>query len=310
MDYFVAWCVLAAVLAWAIRSRLKRAPYLGMPPEAEGFFVRLQEVLGERHPAIEVLGLTAEGFGMVLSVDRQQIQVPLGEVFLRERAFPDAFPQTVDRLVEEIRAHLAAIDDLPFDAAVNRILPQVRSQEWLRSHSPAFGPGRVITTPLHEDLVTCYVLDEEDSMLFVTEGHLAAWGTRAEDVANLAMTNLRRLAEQEGGLPLPAPDDATLHLLHTGDGYDATRVLLALDESALEATRGLVFAMPDRDTLVVGRKSGDVVQLMQEVEAEYASSEHPISPRLFEVRDAGLAPVSGPEEASDRAARPDHSGAP
>ena len=44
--------------------------------------------------------------------------VPLGEVFLRERAFPADFDRTVDRLIDELHDHLATTHDLPFDEAV------------------------------------------------------------------------------------------------------------------------------------------------------------------------------------------------
>lgn len=291
MSYVLGWCLAVGILTPVLVRFLKRAPYHRVPPDAKRFFLRLEEELKERHPGVQLVGLTSEGFGAVLRVERQEIPVPLGEVFLRERAFPSAFPHTVDRLVNEVRAYLAAVDDLPFDEAVQAVLPQVRSMEWVRHNSPAFGPGRILTTPLLDDLATLYVIDEPGSMVFVTEGHLEAWGTRGDFIENIAKSNLRRLAEEAGSFPIPDAGEDEPCVLHTGDGYDAARILLAMDESRVDDVKGLVFGIPDRDTLVVGRKDSDLVSLMGEVGDEFGRGDHPISPRLFEVGDRALQPV-------------------
>jgi uncharacterized protein YtpQ (UPF0354 family) len=286
MIWVLFCCALGGLLAAFFTRLFKRVPRSEVPQDTRRFYVRLDEVLRERHAGIEVVGLTRQGFGAVLRVDRQEVAVPLGEAFLRERAFPAGFDDIVDRLVTEIRQHLTAIGDLPFDEAVQRVLPQIRSEEWLRTQSPAFGPGRIPTTPIFDDLVTCYVLDEPGSMVFVTEGHLDAWGRRVEEIDNIAMANLRRLAAEDGGLPVPAADDKEPRVLHTGDGYDAARLLLALDD--VDAAPGFVLAVPDRDTLVVGAPNADLSRLMGDVGAEYRCSDHPISPRVYKVSEGRL----------------------
>jgi uncharacterized protein YtpQ (UPF0354 family) len=295
MGWLWIWCSVAGLLTWLTPKALRAAHFRGLPEEARSFFERLQQVLIRQHPGVDLVGITSEGFGAVLRVERQELAVPLGEVFLRERAFPDAFPKTVDRLVTEIRDHLATIHDLPFDEAIPKILPQIRPQEWVRASSPAFGPGRLVTTPLLNDLLTCYVLDEPGSMVFVTHGHLDEWGCKSEYIANLALTNLKRLAETEGGLPVPAAADREPCVLHTGDGYDAARMLLATDPCSVDDVQGLVFAIPDRDTLVVARTGSGLGRLMAEVGAEYEQSAHRISPRLFEIADGSLRPVEPTE---------------
>ena len=287
MFAFVLWCFLAGLLSLLFARSLRRAPYQGVPDEARRFYDRLVRSLSLRHPGVELIGPTQEGFGAVVRVDRQELAVPLGEVFLREKAFPEAFDDTVSRLVVELREHLAATGDLLFDEAVEAVLPQIRAEDWIRDNSPAFGDGSLVREEIFESLALCFVIDEGDSMVFVTQGHLRSWGIDLPSLKNLALANLRRLAESEGGLPEPSAQESEACVLKSGDGYDAARVLLALDRS-VEDVDGLVFAIPDRDTLLVGRKSEGLAQLMAAVDEEYASAEHPISPRVFEVRERRL----------------------
>lgn len=281
------WCVVAGILSSLFARKFRREPYRGVPDEAVRFYDRLAKTLAAAHPEIEVVGPTQQGFGAVLRVDRQEIAVPLGEVFLREKAFPDAFDATVSRLATEIRDHLASTQDLLFDEVVDCVLPQIRAEEWIRSNSPAFGPGSLIRVDIFEELSLCFVLDEEDSMVFVTQGHLSAWGIDVAALENLAMNNLRRLAARDGGLPGLEMTEGASHVVRSGDGYDAARMLLALDRG-VEDVDGLVFAVPDRDTLVIGRKGTKLSQLMADVDARFERGAHPISRELFEVQDRKL----------------------
>ena len=293
MGPLLIWCCVAGLLSWTLSKLLKRAHYKGLPPEAAEFFERLEGSLKQHHPEVAIVGPTPEGFGAVFRVDRQELAVPLGELFLRSRAFPSAFDEQVGRYIRELRDHLVAIDDLPFDEVVARVLPQIRSAEWIRANSPAFGPGRVLVEPLVDDLVCALVIDEPDAMTFVTEGHLDAWGCGERNLRNLALGNLKLLAEEEGGIPVPAVGEAEPKVLHTGDGYDAARVLLAPE--TLEGVEGLVFGIPDRDTLVVGRRDSNLSRLMGAVEGEFKESEHPISAGLFAVEGGELRSLMQPE---------------
>lgn len=281
----------------AIWTRVfRRSSIRDVPDEARRFYERLERELANAHEDVVIVGPTREGFGAVLRVERQEIAVPLGEVFLREKAFPDSFAATVDRLVGEIREHLASTSDLLFDEAIDILLPQIRSEDWIRGNSPAFGPGSLVREELLEGLCLCFVLDEGDSMVFLTEGHLRAWGIDTAAVKNLAMTNLRRLASSSSELGLESGAAAT-QIVSQGDGYDAARMLLALERD-VDDVGGLVFAVPDRDTLVVGRKDTGLAQLMSAVDDEFERSEHPISPDLYEIRDRRLARLPAAESTS------------
>ena len=46
-------------------------------------------------------------------------------------------------------------------------MPQIRTLEWVRENSPAFGPGKILTADLCGELVSCFVIDERDAPGFL-----------------------------------------------------------------------------------------------------------------------------------------------
>jgi hypothetical protein len=98
-------------------------------------------------------------------------------------------------------------------------------------------------------------------------------GMGLEDAVSLSVSNLRRLS---AGVEPVLEDDGTL-VFETGDGLDASRVLLLQDyvqESAL-------VAMPGRDSLwiIPGREATD--RLRWQLRRAYASLPYALSPQLF-----------------------------
>jgi len=125
------------------------------------------------------------------------------------------------------------------------------------------------------------VVDDSASMIFICRAHLRRWQKEVADLHNLALANLAKLGSS--GL-----EDASAEavLLQSGDGFDASRLLL------LRQQEGLLVAIPDRDTLWAGPEEGqDLGELMAMTEQIADRSPYPVSSRLFRVRDGRLQPV-------------------
>lgn len=283
MTGILLWMALAGLAAFVVGRALRRAPIADMPREAQDFYLAFRRSLEDRYQDLQVLGPTVEGFGAVVQVGHQEFAVPLGELFLRERAFPGSLDDNVDRMCAELNEHMASIESEPFDLAMDRILPQIRTGEWIRENSPAMGPGKLATLPLFEDLVLCFVLDDAQSIVFVTEGHLKFWGIDLASLENLATRNL----EAKAGIPTEdLMEKATTEVIHLqGDPYDATRLLLAMQNTELDHVQSLAIGLPDRDSVVLGPKS-ELSALMEQVREDYGRGKHPVSPRIYEVRSS------------------------
>lgn len=278
----VGWTALAGLLAW-LHHRLHRLQP-ALPEAVAQFLLQFETALARRHPQVGYLGLLPARFACLLRLDGQETAVPLHDAWRRAQAFPEALPQLVDQLIEEVRAEgLDRVADREFGAVAPRLLPQVRSRAWIDERG-CFGDSGLVCRPLSDDLAIVYVIDEPDSMVFVCRAQLRHWRKTEAELHGLALTNLRRRSDA-----LPAPETASGEplLLQTGDGYDAARLLL------LDRAEGLLVAVPDRDLLWVAQERGqDLASLMATTEQIARTAPHPVSSQLYRVTDGRLQPLA------------------
>jgi uncharacterized protein YtpQ (UPF0354 family) len=262
-----------------LHHRLRRATDRH-PPEIAAFLLQFETELAAAHPNVTYLGLLPDRFACLLRVDQQETVVGLQTAFRHAEAYPSQFAAMVKRLLGDVReVGLDHLEDIDFAAAAPQLMPQVRTQEWL-SQRGTFGDSGLVYRPLSDELVTVYVIDDAQSMVFVCRAHLRRWRKSEDDLHNLAVANLARTGRPQ----LPAAMAQQPLLLQSGDGFDAARVLL------LEPADGLLVALPDRDTLWVGAADGqNLERLMATTEAIADQSLHPVSKRVFRVTDGQLA---------------------
>jgi uncharacterized protein YtpQ (UPF0354 family) len=274
----LGWVALAVTLA-VLHHRM-RAAFPSCPPELRSFATRLQAELSAVHPEVEFLGMLPNRLACLLRVDGQETPVSLQFASRHTEASPDVFSRIVARLIGDIREMgLDRVSDVDFAAAAPLLLPQVRSRAWLEAQGN-FGDAALVHTPINDELVAVYVIDEQDTMVFVCRAHIRSWRKTAADVHNLALANLARL-----GLDVVRAASKAMQpvVLQTGDGLDAARVLL------LEQDADLLVAVPDRDTLWVGPEAGqDLAQLLAAMEAVSERSAHPVSPQVWRLRAGRL----------------------
>ncbi|MFT4515883.1 MAG: hypothetical protein ACI89X_001997 [Planctomycetota bacterium] len=275
----VGWCALAlagVVLHHRLRSKSSR-----YPPEVAAFVLQLETELAAAHPGVQFLGMLPDRFACLMEVDGQETPVGLYDAFRHAEAFPESFTRMTVQLVDDIReVGLDRADELEFATAAQLLMPQVRSKAWLDEQG-TFGDSGLVHTPINDQLVTVYVVDDSSCMVFLCRAHLKRWQKEVQDLHNLALTNLARLGRN--GI-----DDVSAEsvLLQSGDGFDASRLLL------IDQQDGLLVAVPDRDTLWAGPEEGqDIDQLMSVTEQIADRSQYPVSSRLFRVKDGRLEPV-------------------
>ncbi|MBX3462068.1 MAG: hypothetical protein KF830_02780 [Planctomycetes bacterium] len=275
------WCGLALLLA-LVHHRLRRLQG-DYPSPVAAFVLRLENELARAHPRVQFLGMLPGRFACLLRIDGQETPVGLHEAWRHAQAFPDAFARMVARLVADVgETGLDRVEDVDFAAAAPILLPQVRSRSWVEAHG-AFGDAALVQRPLNEDLVTVYVLDDPHCMVFVCREHLRRWRKSEADVHHLALANLARRGREALRVADAGQEPV---LLQSGDGFDAARVLL------LEQAEGLLVAIPERDTLWVGRAEGSRLERLMATTAAIArESARPVSPHVYQVKDGCLAPL-------------------
>lgn len=274
------WTILSVLVA-VLSHRMRRSQVL-FAPEWLSFLKEFEEELTNHHPDVSYCGLDPKQMTVVIRVREQETSIPLDRLFGHFQAFPEAMSRLVDQLVEDIvSAGLHYTWDHAFSEVAMDLLPQIRNRAWAESRR--FGDGGLVYRALGEDLVVTYVIDGPGSMIFVCRAHLKQWGRSEEDLYRLASRNLERLCEA----PLPRAGDAML--MHSGDGYDAARVLL-LDP---ESDEKLLVAMPDRDVLWIGTEDGQDLSLLMAVNEELnRNAAHPVSPHVYRWSSGHLKAVS------------------
>jgi len=279
------WLLLSLAGALIFHRMRARSRPVSLPPEVRAFLQRFEEEILTRHPEIRLVGMVPGKFSTVLEVQGQETPVPLHAVFRHWRAYPDAFSRIIERLLAEVEeGGLDGPGDHLFEDVATRILPQLRTREWLGRTSPRFGDSAIAHRPHGPDLAICYVIDTDWSLVFVTQAHLRQWRRTEEDLYHLSLGNLRRLDAE----PVTPPAPGQTMVVEHGDGFDAARALL-LDPDQVQ---GLLVAIPERDTLWMARETDQGLDSLMQVQQErFAQSPHPVSSQIYRVQGDSLQPV-------------------
>jgi hypothetical protein len=275
----IAVVLVAAAVAWRMRRR-------ATPDEdLNAFCEQLTTEIAESGPEYGVRGLVPGTFTMVVSVRGQEVPVPLDNIFRHYLLYPEQIATLARQLLTEIEeVGLEGPEDRLFSDSAMQILPQVCQKDWVFQHGPAFGDGALVHRELGPDLFLCYVIDDPWSVVFLSNAHLRHWGRTEQDMFHLASQNLRRLTD--GEVRLPDAKDGPVKI-HSGDGYDAARVLLLDPDQAGD----LLVAMPERETLYLAREADleSLESLLRVTDQD--PFEHPVSTELYRLEAQRLVPV-------------------
>ncbi len=169
----------------------------------------------------------------------------------------------------------------------------IKDAEWLENAKAAFvgkpagkGDG-IVSRPFVAGLSVAYVFDMPDGMRFVTREDLAALRLDAAGLDRLALANL------EASLPPiadePAEPGSAVRLVHAGDSYEASRLLLheRWKPVAARVKGDLLVAVPTRDFVFFTGSREDVSGLRAIARRLGSQAGHPLSTTLLRFTDDG-----------------------
>jgi uncharacterized protein YtpQ (UPF0354 family) len=149
-------------------------------------------------------------------------------------------------------------------------------------------------TPFPGRLAVVYAVDREDSFTLVTPTDVGRWGTTLEQVHELALANLLRRTNEEEALLCEPSGDAELCGWASGDGYDATRMIVpGLRRQIVREYGGpAVYAVPMEHVFVALPRElfrGRTEELFRlKVQRDFQTGEGPLSPDVFAERRGEL----------------------
>jgi uncharacterized protein YtpQ (UPF0354 family) len=228
------------------------------------------------------------GFGMTVNVSEQNgldtVQLILGDAYKQYASDPDRQDEIVDGLVQEaVRRMEDGNTKRSFSDARDQLMPLLKRR---------VDVSRIENDPAvkqFDDLDVIYAVQGDHYLTVATKDDLARWGRSVDDVDSLALSNLEKQTNKDQKLLCEPSGGQKLCGWASGDGYDASRMLVpGLRRQIVKELGGpAVYAVPLESVFVaLTRNYAPVIK--GKVLQEFTTGKNPLSPELFEERNGQL----------------------
>jgi uncharacterized protein YtpQ (UPF0354 family) len=228
------------------------------------------------------------GFGMTIDVSEQNgldtVQLVLDDAYKQYTSDPDRQDEIVDGLVQEaVRRMEEGNTNRSFSDVRDQLMPMLKRRVDVR---------RVESDPAvaqFDDLDVIYAVQGDHYFTVATKDDLARWRQSVDDVDSLALSNLEKQTNENQKLLCEPSGGQKLCGWASGDGYDASRMLVpGLRRQIVKELGGpAVYAVPLESVFVaLTRNYASVIK--GKVLQEFTTGKNPLSPELFEERNGQL----------------------
>ena len=233
--------------------------------------------------------LYRDGINFRVRVREQDVEIDLTNFYESYAANPaqlDAVAQTFARV---LLGELPERTENDYNALAERVFPMLKKAQLLATVRERNLPMLAYRDFL-SDLIITYVIDEQNSVAYINEQHLDRWNVNVQDLHEQALENLaRRTAEIDA--VSAGQGEQRLFIFNSGDGYDATRLLLTevLRGWARLVPGNLVIGIPNRDFLIAfSDGDADILQnIAIQVQSDAAQRDNGLTEQLYTVTNAG-----------------------
>lgn len=269
-----------------VNPRANRYHYGMSALSREQFIEQVLKVVPEKFPLVK-LARGEEPFSMRVNGH----VVSLENLYRLTLLQPQESRQQIERWVVEL---LRATEGVPdrvgsFEELKDRIYPMVLSDRAAES-----AHRQTLTEPLVDGLRVAYAIDSDTSIAYIPRAQFKAWDVAVEALHEAAVGNLVGRSESIAGQAAQDEEDRiNLILFQTGDGYDASRILLPTLHDRLREHLGSPFAaaIPNRDILICFRNDEETAgRVGAQVREDFQKMPHQVTDKLFLITADGIAP--------------------
>ena len=228
------------------------------------------------------------GFGMTIDVSEQNgldtVQLVLDDAYRQYTSDPDRQDEIVDGLVEEaVRRMEEGNTKRSFSAVRDQLMPMLKRR---------VDVSRIENDPAvtqFDDLDVIYAVQGDHYFTVATKDDLARWGQSVDEIDSLALSNLEKKTNANQKLLCEPSGGQKLCGWASGDGYDASRMLVpGLRRQIVKELGGpAVYAVPLESVFVALTRNYAPV-FKGKVLQEFTTGKNPLSPELFEERNGQL----------------------
>ena len=228
------------------------------------------------------------GFGMTIDVSEQNgldtVQLVLDDAYKQYTSDPDRQDEIVDGLVQEaVRRMEEGNTKRSFSDVRDQLMPMLKRR---------VDVSRIENDPAVtqvDDLDVIYAVQGDHYFTVATKDDLARWGQSVDEIDSLALSNLEKKTNANQKLLCEPSGGQKLCGWASGDGYDASRMLVpGLRRQIVKELGGpAVYAVPLESVFVaLTRNYAPVIK--GKVLQEFTTGKNPLSPELFEERNGKL----------------------
>jgi uncharacterized protein YtpQ (UPF0354 family) len=228
------------------------------------------------------------GFGLTIDVSEQNgldtVQLVLDDAYRQYTSDPDRQDEIVDGLVQEaVRRMEEGNTKRSFSAVRDQLMPMLKRR---------VDVSRIENDPAvtqFDDLDVIYAVQGDHYFTVATKEDLARWGQSVDEIDSLALSNLEKKTNANQKLLCEPSGGQKLCGWASGDGYDASRMLVpGLRRQIVKELGGpAVYAVPLESVFVaLTRNYAPVIK--GKVLQEFTTGKNPLSPELFEERNGQL----------------------
>jgi uncharacterized protein YtpQ (UPF0354 family) len=231
------------------------------------------------------------GFGLAVDVSEQNgldtIQLVLDDAYKDYTADPARQQEIVDGVVQDVVKQMEEGNaKRSFAGVKDKLMPVLKRRVDAQREQGA------AVTPF-DDLDVLYAVQGDHFFTVATKDDLQRWGKSTDDIHSLAISNLEKKTNSDQKLLCEPSGGQKLCGWASGDGYDATRMLVpGLRREIVKELGGpAVYAVPLESVFVaLTRNYAPVIK--GKVLQEFTTGKNPLSPELFEERNGQLVPLS------------------
>jgi uncharacterized protein YtpQ (UPF0354 family) len=248
---------------------------------AEQFAAYIQRRLVLNDDQIDVLD--REGMVLILRVRGAQLTSDLTRIYEAYVRSPSQLDPIARTYVRVLLGELPDRDERDFSRLAGRIFPMLKPIDLLVSVSERSLP-MIAYRDFLAGLIITYVIDGERTVSYINEDQLDTWQVTAQDLHDRAVDNLRKRTEDVRYTTV-GEGDQRLFIFSSGDGYDATRMLLTdvLAAWSRQLPGRLVVGIPNRDFLIAFSDSNrDILRAVAaQVQTDSVQRDHGLTDQLF-----------------------------
>jgi len=232
------------------------------------------------------------GFGNTVDVSEatglDTVQLVLDDAYKQYKSNPDRQDEIVAGLVQEAERRMKEGNSKrSFSEVRDQLMPVLKRR--VDVHQIENGAA---VKPFH-DLDVIYAVQGDHNFTVATKDDLDRWGKSVDDIDSLALSNLEKETNKEQKLLCEKAKGQKLCGWASGDGYDATRMLVpGLRRQIVKQLGGpAVYAVP-LESVFVALTRNYAPFIKGKVLQQFTTGKNPLSPELYEERDGQLAPLS------------------